>query len=109
VGQVFTIGLDIAKSVFQVDGGGYAEIFSSMDAAFAASNRIPDVVLSGHVHSYLRFSRALGGVRCHTSSRAEAAFRIHPNRFTNWRRDWSSTSFLSRRRSTGLRPKAMMS
>ena len=62
MGQVFTIGLDIAKSVFQVDGGGYAEIFSSMDAAFAASNRIPNVVLSGHVHSYLKFFRALGEV-----------------------------------------------
>jgi predicted phosphodiesterase len=40
--------------------GGYAEILSAMDAAFAASNRLPDVVLSGHVHSYQRFSRVLG-------------------------------------------------
>jgi hypothetical protein len=37
----------------------YAEILSAMDAAFAASNRLPHVVLSGHVHSYQRFSRVL--------------------------------------------------
>jgi hypothetical protein len=28
-----------------------------MDAAFLASERVPDLVLAGHVHSYQRFSR----------------------------------------------------
>jgi hypothetical protein len=37
--------------------GGYVEILAAMDAAFASAGRIPDAVLSGHVHSYQRFSR----------------------------------------------------
>ena len=41
--------------------GGYVEILSAMDAAFKAADRIPDIVLSGHAHSYQRFSRALFG------------------------------------------------
>jgi 3',5'-cyclic AMP phosphodiesterase CpdA len=41
--------------------GGYVEILAAMDAAFAASGRVPDMILAGHVHSYQRFSRAFGG------------------------------------------------
>ena len=41
--------------------GGYVEILSAMDAAFKAADRIPNIVLSGHAHSYQRFSRALFG------------------------------------------------
>jgi 3',5'-cyclic AMP phosphodiesterase CpdA len=41
--------------------GGYVEIKSAMDSAFLASGRVPDLVLSGHVHSYQRFSRAFEG------------------------------------------------
>jgi predicted phosphodiesterase len=37
--------------------GGYVDIMSAMDAAFLASERVPDLVLAGHVHSYQRFSR----------------------------------------------------
>lgn len=37
--------------------GGYVDIISAMDAAFLASERVPDLVLAGHVHSYQRFSR----------------------------------------------------
>jgi len=42
--------------------GGYGEILSALDAAFGASNRLPDVILSGHVHDYQRFSRDFDGV-----------------------------------------------
>jgi hypothetical protein len=41
--------------------GGYVEILSALDAAFASAGRLPDAVLSGHVHSYQRFSRSLAG------------------------------------------------
>jgi hypothetical protein len=41
--------------------GGYVEIVSAMDAAFAAAARAPDLVLAGHVHSYQRFSRDFMG------------------------------------------------
>jgi hypothetical protein len=39
--------------------GGYPKILESLDNAIAESNRIPDMVLSGHVHNYQRFSRNL--------------------------------------------------
>ncbi len=39
---------------------GYEEILSSLDAAFKAARRFPDLVLSGHVHNYQRFSRKHG-------------------------------------------------
>jgi hypothetical protein len=32
-----------------------------MDAAFAAADRVPDIVLAGHVHAYQRFSRVIRG------------------------------------------------
>jgi len=41
--------------------GGYVEILSAMDSAFLASDRAPDLVLAGHVHSYQRFSREFRG------------------------------------------------
>ncbi len=41
--------------------GGYVEIVSALDAAFDAAGRAPDMVLSGHVHCYQRFSRAFMG------------------------------------------------
>lgn len=39
--------------------GGYPDILQSLDNAIAGSNRIPDMVLSGHVHNYQRFSRKI--------------------------------------------------
>lgn len=41
--------------------GGYIEIVSALDAAFAAAARAPDLALSGHVHSYQRFTRDFMG------------------------------------------------
>lgn len=31
----------------------------ALDVAFDASGRVPDLVLSGHVHNYQRFTRTL--------------------------------------------------
>ena len=39
--------------------GGCPDILTALDRAFVAANRAPDAVLSGHVHSYQRFSRTL--------------------------------------------------
>lgn len=41
--------------------GGYPEIVDALDRAFAIGNRVPDLVLSGHVHNYQRFSREFPG------------------------------------------------
>jgi hypothetical protein len=41
--------------------GGYEETLAALDAAFAASARVPDAVLSGHVHNMQRFSRSFAG------------------------------------------------
>jgi hypothetical protein len=40
--------------------GGYPDIEVALDSAIHATGRIPDLVLSGHVHSYQRFARTLG-------------------------------------------------
>ncbi len=39
--------------------GGYPDIGISIDRVIQATNRIPTIVLSGHVHSYQRFERTL--------------------------------------------------
>ncbi|MGH2719146.1 MAG: metallophosphoesterase family protein, partial [Actinomycetota bacterium] len=40
--------------------GGSAKMGAALDAAFQASGRTPDLVLSGHVHDYQRFTRVIG-------------------------------------------------
>jgi hypothetical protein len=40
--------------------GGYPAIEVAVDSAIHVTGRIPDAVLSGHVHSYQRFERTLG-------------------------------------------------
>ncbi len=40
--------------------GGYEETLGALDAAFAATGRVPDAVLHGHVHNYQRFARDYG-------------------------------------------------
>jgi calcineurin-like phosphoesterase family protein len=39
--------------------GGSQKMGAALDASFAASGRIPDLILSGHVHDYQRFTRTL--------------------------------------------------
>ena len=40
--------------------GGSARMGELLDEAFAKSKRVPDMVLSGHVHNYQRFTRTIG-------------------------------------------------
>jgi 3',5'-cyclic AMP phosphodiesterase CpdA len=40
--------------------GGSQQMGKVLDDAFAASGRVPDLVLSGHVHNWQRFSRTIG-------------------------------------------------
>jgi hypothetical protein len=48
------------------DHGGYVDIMDAIDQAVAAAGgRYPDLVLSGHVHNYQRFSRTIGN-KSHT-------------------------------------------
>jgi hypothetical protein len=48
---------------FSVDThhGGSAGMLAALDGAFSAANRAPDLVMSGHVHDYQRFSRVYNG------------------------------------------------
>jgi len=39
--------------------GGCPDILNALDRAFAISGRLPDAVISGHVHNYQRFSRKM--------------------------------------------------
>ncbi len=41
--------------------GGTPDILNAIDRAIVASDRVPDAVLSGHVHNYQRFSRTIKG------------------------------------------------
>jgi Icc-related predicted phosphoesterase len=41
--------------------GGFQSIEQALDDAIAGTNRIPDLVLTGHVHNYQRFERTLPG------------------------------------------------
>jgi hypothetical protein len=41
--------------------GGSAKMATVLDAAFQGSGRAPDLVLSGHVHDYQRFTRTMPG------------------------------------------------
>ena len=41
--------------------GGCPDILTAIDRAISASGRVPDAVLSGHVHNYQRFSRDIHG------------------------------------------------
>jgi hypothetical protein len=43
--------------------GGSARMGQLLDEAFDKSNRVPDMVLSGHVHNYQRFTRTIGKKR----------------------------------------------
>lgn len=48
---------------YSLDGthGGCPDILIALDRSMVASNRVPDAVLSGHVHNYQRFSRKIDG------------------------------------------------
>ena len=39
--------------------GGCPDILTALDRAFVAANRVPDAILTGHVHNYQRFARRI--------------------------------------------------
>jgi 3',5'-cyclic AMP phosphodiesterase CpdA len=41
--------------------GGSATMGQALDTACASAARVPELVLSGHVHDYQRFTRAMAG------------------------------------------------
>jgi hypothetical protein len=41
--------------------GGSPDVLAAIDQAVTAANRLPDAVISGHVHNYQRFSRTVSG------------------------------------------------
>ena len=41
--------------------GGCPDILNALDRAFSVTDRVPDAVISGHVHNYQRFSRKVRG------------------------------------------------
>src|SRR5436305_13372062 len=41
--------------------GGSQRVGDALDSAFSTSGRTPDLVLSGHVHDYQRFTRTMNG------------------------------------------------
>jgi 3',5'-cyclic AMP phosphodiesterase CpdA len=47
---------------YSLDGthGGCPDILIAIDRAIASTRRVPDAILSGHVHNYQRFSRQMG-------------------------------------------------
>ena len=55
--------LAIHHPCFSLDSshGGYENTLELLDAAFASAERTPDIVLSGHVHNYQRFTRTVNG------------------------------------------------
>lgn len=74
-GQVDWLGAELAAAAankplivalhhppYSVDAhhGGSEHMGEALDKAFESSNRVPDLVLSGHVHDYQRFSRTYG-------------------------------------------------
>lgn len=55
------VGLHHPPYSIDAHHGGSAKMGTALDAAFTAAGRIPDLVLSGHVHDYQRFTRTLDG------------------------------------------------
>ena len=43
--------------------GGCPDVLNALDQAIGKTGRIPDAVLSGHVHNYQRFSRVVSGTK----------------------------------------------
>jgi hypothetical protein len=55
--------LAVHHPCFSLDSahGGYENTLDLLDAAFASAERTPDLILSGHVHDYQRFTRTANG------------------------------------------------
>ena len=58
-GRALIVAVHHAPYSLDSTHGGYGDIGDAIDRAAAAANRLPDLVLSGHVHNYQRFSRKI--------------------------------------------------
>jgi hypothetical protein len=54
------VGLHHPPYSIDAHHGGSAPMGQALDQAFNDSGRVPDLVLSGHVHDYQRFTRTIG-------------------------------------------------
>ena len=59
-GKALIVAVHHSPYSLDVTHGGYPKILESLDNAIAGAKRVPDLVLSGHVHNYQRFSRKIG-------------------------------------------------
>jgi acid phosphatase type 7 len=59
-GKPVIVGLHHPPYSIDAHHGGSQHMGDALDQAFSDSGRVPDLVLSGHVHDYQRFSRKLG-------------------------------------------------
>jgi predicted MPP superfamily phosphohydrolase len=55
------VGLHHPPYSIDAHHGGSKHMTDALDRAFEDSGRVPDLVLSGHVHDYQRFTRTVGG------------------------------------------------
>jgi predicted MPP superfamily phosphohydrolase len=61
-GKPVIVGLHHPPYSIDAHHGGSQHMGDALDQAFSDSGRIPDLILSGHVHDYQRFSRTIGKV-----------------------------------------------
>ncbi len=59
-GKPLILGLHHPPYSIDAHHGGSQTMGEALDQAFNASGRVPDMVLSGHVHDYQRFTRTIG-------------------------------------------------
>jgi acid phosphatase type 7 len=60
-GKPVIVGLHHPPYSIDSHHGGSQHMGDALDQAFADSKRVPDMVISGHVHDYQRFTRTIGG------------------------------------------------
>jgi acid phosphatase type 7 len=60
-GKPVIVGLHHPPYSIDAHHGGSQHMSDALDQAFKDSGRVPDLVLSGHVHDYQRFTRTIGG------------------------------------------------
>ncbi|HEY5187805.1 MAG TPA: metallophosphoesterase [Solirubrobacteraceae bacterium] len=59
-GKPLILGLHHPPYSIDAHHGGSAKMGAALDQAFTDSGRVPDLILSGHVHDYQRFTRTIG-------------------------------------------------
>jgi hypothetical protein len=60
-GRALIVAVHHAPYSLDSTHGGYGDIGDALDRAFRSTGRTADLVLSGHVHNYQRFTRTIGG------------------------------------------------